>query len=73
MNDLDLHALIEIESQLRRNAFDWHWRHAQKIVKRQLLHPPAGDLVLNLDTILGHLRAKARGPQVKRHCRTDFW
>ena len=62
LNDLDQHALLEIESQFRRNALDWHLRHAQKIGKRQQLHP--GDLVLELDTTPGPLRAKARGPYI---------
>lgn len=61
LNDLE-HALLEIESQFRRNALDWHLRHAQKIGKCQQLHP--GDLVLELDTTPGPLRANARGPYI---------
>ena len=45
LNDLDKHALLEIESQFSRNALDWHLRHAQKLGMLHTLHP--GDVVLN--------------------------
>ena len=60
LNELDQHALLEIVSQFMHNALDWHLRHMQKFGKRQRLKP--GDLLLELDTTPGSLRAKARGP-----------
>ena len=59
--ELDVHALIEIENQFHRNAYDWIQRQAVRLgrVSDEL---QAGDLVLELDTIAGPLRGKARGP-----------
>ncbi len=69
LNGLDEHALLEIEGQFRRNALDWHLRHAQKIGKHQQLR--TGDLVLELDTTPGPLRAKARGPYVVKAIKSN--
>ena len=61
--ELDVHALTEIENQFHRNAYDWIQRQAVRLgrVSDEL---QAGDLVLELDTIAGPLRGKARGPFV---------